>query len=43
MFMLRPENDTGTGVKEFIASKKASSETEKENTEKQNQATPGIL
>ena len=41
LFMLRPENDSGTEFKEFIAAKKASSATEKENTEKQNQATAG--
>ena len=32
MFMLQPENDTGTGVKEFITSEKASSATKKEIT-----------
>ena len=41
MFMLQPENDTGTGVKEFIASEKASSATKKEITEKQKQAASG--
>ena len=37
MFMLQPENDTVTGVKEFIASEKASFSTEKNITEKQKQ------
>ena len=38
MFMLQAENYTGTVVKEFIASEKASSATKKEITEKQKQA-----
>ena len=41
MFMLQPENYTGSGVKEFIASEKASSATKKEITKKQKQAASG--
>jgi len=41
MFMLQPENETGTAVKEFIVSEKASFATEKNITEKQKQKASG--
>ncbi|MEC9360459.1 MAG: ankyrin repeat domain-containing protein, partial [SAR324 cluster bacterium] len=41
MFMLQPENETGTVVKEFITSEKVSSATKKEITEKQKKTSSG--